>query len=98
MKKGLFAVLILSLILVSGIEGCASKLTQCSANEDCVKVTTTCCPCEMGGEEKCVLKGTEKDYIPKDCPEGLMCIALYNCKIESCLCEEGKCKEKLIEE
>jgi len=102
MKRGILiiALLLVSLTLINGINGCSQTkaLSECNVDNDCIKVSTTCCSCEMGGDEKCVLKGTGPEFLPKDCPENLACIALYNCKIKECLCEEGKCKEKLMEE
>ena len=73
------------------------QILACSNDAQCVKVTTTCCPCSMGGEEKCVPAKNASLYEPKDCPENVLCIALFNCKIEACSCEEGNCTEVLKE-
>ena len=64
--------------IVNDIEKCPGK--------ECVKVQTTCCPCNMGGKEKCVKKSEVEDYRKKleNCSEGLICPAVYNCNIESC--------------
>ena len=83
----IFAVLILScfLIVFSGKE--------CRVDSDCVKVQTTCCPCNMGGEEICAPKENVSYYEEKleECEENLFCAAVYNCKISSCGCVKGKC-------
>ncbi len=70
-----------------------SGLAECNVNSDCMIVQTTCCPCEMGGVEKCVPRGQEKIYRAKDCPEHPVCIALYNCEVKSCICSAGECTE-----
>ena len=61
--------------------------------EECVKVQTTCCPCNMGGVEKCVLKSEVEEYEidPSDCSENLFCTAMFNCQIESCEYIDGDC-------
>jgi len=60
---------------------------------ECVKVQTSCCPCNMGGEEKCVLESEIKEYEEKllKCSEGLICAAVFNCAIESCEYIGGEC-------
>lgn len=61
--------------------------------EMCVKVRTSCCPCNMGGKEACVLASEVEEYEESlsECSEGLMCAAVYNCEIESCGYVEGEC-------
>ena len=60
---------------------------------ECVKVRTTCCPCNMGGKEKCVLASEVEKYEVSlsECPEDLVCLAVYGCEIESCEYVDGKC-------
>ncbi len=69
-----------------------------SEEEDvkCIKVQTTCCPCNMGGQEKCVLESEVEKYEMNlsECSENLVCIALYACQIESCEYIEGGCVAK----
>jgi len=67
---------------------------ECQTDNDCIKVSTGCCSCNMGGEEKCVSKNEEQKYndILKNCSdERIICIAMYNCNIESCVCINNKC-------
>lgn len=73
------------------------EIRECEKNSDCVKVLTTCCPCEMGGQEKCVPHGQQQIYKPSDCEENPLCLAVYSCNIKSCICSEGICIE-VIEE
>jgi len=65
----------------------------CEVPEDCVKVQTTCCPCNMGGKELCVPKSEVEMYEKnlENCSETQLCSAVYNCEIESCGCVEGEC-------
>ncbi len=72
------------------------KEFECKTDSDCVKVQTTCCPCNMGGEEICTAKDKADLYKVKEeeCPTNLICTALFNCKIESCSCINGKCAKK----
>jgi hypothetical protein len=85
------AILIVALLVVprSREDGEA----ECASDSDCVKVQTTCCSCSMGGEEKCVPKENASFYEEKlkECGENLFCAAVYNCEIEECGCEGGKC-------
>lgn len=69
--------------------------TTCVSDSDCVKVLTTCCPCNMGGVEKCVLEGTESQYLPTNCDPNPMCIAQANCVIDHCECVAGECVDVL---
>ena len=61
----------------------------------CVKIQTTCCPCNMGGEEQCVLVSEAEDYSANlsECSENGICVAMFNCKIESCEYVDGGCVE-----
>ncbi|MFW6233254.1 MAG: hypothetical protein ACOC3Z_01175 [Nanoarchaeota archaeon] len=80
----------LSFIYNSQIE---NNLSNCNKDSDCVKVQTTCCPCNMGGEEVCVPASEKEKYeINKSsCPEDLMCTAMYNCNENPCECNNGNC-------
>ena len=88
-KKGLIGTLVLAGILV--VMGFFWFIEEKGFNEDeegvkCVKIRTTCCPCNMGGREKCVLASEVRDYeinLSK-CPENFICTAVYSCEIESC--------------
>ena len=96
-KRIVVLVIVLAVIVLSIItrpnNGKGNTAAECNANEDCVKVRTTCCSCHSGGEEKCVPKNEEEAYndLLKDCSQNIFCTAVYNCKIESCSCEAGKC-------
>ncbi|MBI2451912.1 hypothetical protein HYV50_02415 [Candidatus Pacearchaeota archaeon] len=93
-------VLVFSLVLIFLLKGKSEirdneeEIIECEVDEDCVKVQTECCPCSMGGEEKCVPKEKEDSFREElsSCQDNLICTALYNCKIESCACVEGKCR------
>lgn len=91
------AITVLILIIVSGQQGC-SDWSECFTNADCVKVQITCCPCEIGGTERCVPKILAPLYEEKlkDClpEEERICYNINNCKIKTCLCEKGRCFEK----
>lgn len=91
----LIASVVLVLLVVNG-QGCEQR--ECYNNQDCIKVQITCCPCNMGGTEKCVPRLMANVYQEKlkDCPpqEQLVCTALYNCKEENCSCIKGKCIEE----
>jgi hypothetical protein len=69
------------------------NVTLCVTDNDCVKVQTTCCPCSMGGKEKCIASSEKENYqnVLKECSENLICPAIYGCQIESCSCLEGVC-------
>ncbi|MEA3248323.1 MAG: hypothetical protein U9Q73_01315 [Nanoarchaeota archaeon] len=60
---------------------------------ECVKVRTTCCHCNMGGVEKCVLESEVEEYEANlsECSKNPVCTALYACQIESCEYFDGEC-------
>lgn len=68
-------------------------LSECTVDEDCVKVQTTCCSCSMGGNEVCVPKDKAEEYRmnESECPKNNICVAMYNCNKNTCICEEGNC-------
>ena len=90
------------LVVLLVVNGCSQEGIEgsvCEVDEDCAQIETGCCPCEMGGEEKCVnVRDEVASYSPEKCKEGLFCIAVYNCEIESCVCKRGECVPTLIEE
>jgi hypothetical protein len=69
------------------------NLIGCSSDADCVIVETSCCNCNMGGDDKCVLKSEEENYLNElsDCSDKLLCTAVFNCDVESCKCINGEC-------
>ena len=90
-KKGLIGLIVVVGILL--VLGFVWFVFQMDGDVDCVKVQTTCCPCNMGGSEKCVLSSEAGGYEENlsDCPDDLACVALYSCKIESCEYVDGEC-------
>lgn len=72
--------------------------SECRNDNDCIKVQTSCCSCSMGGEEVCAPLSKSKELKAKDCPQDLMCIAMYNCNIKSCACINGKCEGVPLEQ
>jgi hypothetical protein len=87
----LITILTLLIILIIGI---FSSLKEANyIDKECVKVQTSCCPCNMGGEEKCVFKNDAEEYkinLTK-CKSGTICRAVFNCEIESCQYIDGEC-------
>ena len=82
--------IVISMAMFSDVE---KQDNGCSQDSDCVKVQTTCCPCSMGGVEKCV-PGERADEIrinKSECPENQICTAMYNCNENPCGCENGNC-------
>ncbi len=101
-KKLLWIILVLIVILILLIIYIKSEIAkknnegadfECSADSDCVKQSLTCCSCESGGREACVsLKNSTKiTQELASCSDNLMCAFMYNCKIKSCKCDNGKC-------
>jgi len=90
----IFFIFLIAVLLIF-CSGCIQQKQQCEKSEDCIKMQTTCCQCNMGGEEKCVLKSNSSLYMPKNCPpdKELICLAMYNCNIKNCSCIQGSCEE-----
>jgi hypothetical protein len=68
---------------------------ECVKDNDCIKVQTGCCSCNMGGDEKCVSISKSKEYskLLENCSkEKIICPAFYNCNIQSCRCIKNKCE------
>lgn len=90
----LFVLLFISFLNLTNHTVKKEKLFQCNSDNDCVLQQTTCCSCNMGGNEECMSKkeaeAIEKE-LKQECSSNLYCIALYNCKIKSCKCVNGKC-------
>lgn len=96
-KKILLSILLFTMLLliINGQQGC--QQAECFSDDDCVKVQTTCCSCNMGGQELCmskVMASIYKQKLEQECPkdEPLICPAVYNCQIEKCVCVRGVCK------
>lgn len=89
-KKGLFGlIVVVGVLLVVGFVWFVLQMD----GEECVKVRTSCCGCEMGGSEECVLASEVGEYEDdlSDCPPDLICAAVYNCEIETCEYVDGEC-------
>lgn len=86
-------VVFLIIVFVISTSPQSEELVECREDSDCIKLQTTCCPCEMGGIEKCVPYGQQRLFEPKECSENPVCIALYNCEIRGCICVENECTE-----
>lgn len=84
-----------SFFLISSLRNINNRLAECNQDSDCVKVQTSCCSCNMGGQEKCVGYNILSNYQDnlKACPSSdkLVCPAMYNCEITSCGCINGTC-------
>ncbi len=97
-NKKLFGVFIFLLILLGILIKVifideTSINEECKVDSDCIKVQTTCCSCKMGGEEICVIKEKEQEYLDKlnECSDDIFCAAVYNCEISSCVCINNQC-------
>jgi len=86
-------VLLIVLVAFTSKQGNTDAEKECSNDSDCVKQSTSCCSCNMGGEEACVSRKNASliQENLKNCNENIMCIALYNCRDFSCSCVNGKC-------
>jgi len=92
-KKGLVGlIVVVGILLVVGFVWFVFQV----GGEGCVNVRTSCCPCNMGGTEKCVLASEVGEYEKNlsECSENMLCSAVYNCKIESCEYVDGECVGK----
>ena len=94
MKKRVLIVAIVVLVILF-VTGFFWFIVGNNSEEEvsCIKIQTSCCPCNMGGQEKCVSE-TEVDKYKinlSDCPEHQSCIAMFNCQIESCEYIDGEC-------
>jgi len=68
---------------------------ECKIDSDCVRQSTDCCGCAMGGEAKCMSKQNASliNEKLKSCGRQI-CIAMYNCPETACGCVNGKCGER----
>lgn len=96
-KVLILIIVLISMILIlfiNGQEGCKPE-AECYSHADCIKIQTTCCPCNMGGKEACMPRALAQIYEDKlkECPlaNELVCTALYNCNIQNCSCIGGRC-------
>lgn len=95
----IFLIILLIILIYFIVQGDGKKTyyfsdnNKCLTDEECVKVQTTCCSCNMGGKEECVLSSESEKYSEKlkQCQEDVLCAAFENCKIKSCKCVEGEC-------
>jgi hypothetical protein len=93
MVRKLFVLLVLGFAIVLAVISAIFYFLPSSDGCKCVKVQTTCCPCEMGGQEACVPAEEAENYPPKNCSSRQICAAVYNCKNVTCSCSGGKCSE-----
>jgi putative hemolysin len=87
----LLAILVILVILSIRLQG---ENSECKINEDCVLQQTTCCSCNMGGDEECMTKQKAEETqarLDKECSVDIMCVAMYNCNVNKCECENGNC-------
>ena len=101
-KRGLFGNLIVAgVFLIAGFfwfvgERDFVEDLSCEIDDDCVKVQTGCCACNMGGEEICASREVAQGYLEtlENCSEFTICAAVDKCEIESCGCVSGACVER----
>lgn len=70
-------------------------------NITCVKQQTTCCSCEMGGEEECMTEQEAAETqarLERECKKDIVCIALYACEDFECKCINGTCQKVVSKE
>jgi hypothetical protein len=107
-KRGLVGLIVIVLIVLVGgfyIFWQLSKPTIITENENascvkdsgCVKIQTSCCPCESGGAEECGTRQEAEQYQKnlENCPKNVICAQIYNCKIKNCTCYNGNCSSIL---
>jgi hypothetical protein len=95
MKKVVISIAILIIVLVTVILVLIpNKNIECKTDSDCLKVQTSCCSCNSGGQESCVPKenATLIQEQLKNCSKNMLCAEFFNCNIKSCQCKEGKCQ------
>ena len=64
----------------------------CTRDEDCVKVTTGCCPCELGGTELALGRACVQELA--QCPvqpAAVPCLAFNRCTKKQAACVAGEC-------
>ena len=99
-----FKILILAITLIMTLSfgymmiGEVSKLSykDCVTNDDCVRVRSDCCGCELGGLSTYINKQYKQDYeIEKESlcvDETQECSNVSNCVVEPVLCIDGSCQ------
>lgn len=91
----LIIVLILMSFYSSKNSGNSPASNSCSSDADCMKISSTCCPCNDGGKDVCVSRENAtiiKNNLEKCDTANLICAAIYNCNSNQCSCIEGKCQ------
>ncbi|MDI6807167.1 MAG: hypothetical protein QMD14_05180 [Candidatus Aenigmarchaeota archaeon] len=64
---------------------------SCLKNEDCMKVSKTCCSCSMGGITDCINRKFITEYETlKNCSPHIVCPAVIGC-LEDCGCVDNIC-------
>ncbi|UCD21248.1 MAG: hypothetical protein JSW08_01760 [archaeon] len=97
MKIWLIVLLLAVLFLAAGckvpLQEVPEDVRECITNTDCVKIQTSCCPCERSGKDECISRAAVPlyDNLIDECSENALCPEGNNCVIESCVCEENKC-------
>lgn len=99
MKSSAITIAILLAMLLF-LQGCGlpeSSVKECYTDSDCVKTQITCCECAVGGTDMCVSRTLAPLYEEKlkSCPpeNEKLCMAVNNCKVNSCVCSKGTCKQ-----
>jgi hypothetical protein len=71
------------------------NINECSTDDDCIKKQVTCCPCDKGGQERCIPKDKEEYYnvLLADCPVNLstICPVDDHCNANVCRCINNRC-------
>lgn len=102
-KRGFIGLIVIVLLLVFGFvlfyylnkdKILASEVVgECRNDSDCKIIQTSCCPCSSGGQDRCVNLSLASEYELNlsSCSKTRICAQVYNCKVESCGCVNGKC-------
>jgi len=82
-------------LVIAGVsyENKKNANAMCFSNEDCIKVQTTCCPCNQGGSEICTTKTKSQMYEEalSGCDKNSSCTQVNNCNISQCICSDRYC-------
>lgn len=103
-KQGIVGLIVIVLVILVGGFYVFYQLNQptmirenensaCTNDSGCVKIQTSCCPCQSGGAEECGTPDEAARYAEnlKSCPKNIICAQIYNCKIKNCTCYNGNC-------
>ncbi|HEY8379426.1 MAG TPA: hypothetical protein VIK91_23200 [Nannocystis sp.] len=64
----------------------------CTSDDECVKVTTGCCPCEQGGVELAISRVCMREIAQCPvAPEAVPCLAFDRCTDRQARCVAGRC-------